>query len=101
MSLPAGDKDVDIDVDVMLEEAEEQLPTLLAVANDASDNSVTSLYDADFSGENDILGTCNAGSVELKSMLFPFWHLLSFNACHVRSSRHHFRKSSCKCAYWC
>ncbi len=40
------------DVEVVIEglEQEQDLPALVAVAQDQSDNSVTSLYDADFSG---------------------------------------------------
>ncbi len=40
------------DVEVVIEgvEKEQALPALVAVAQDQSDNTVTSLYDADFSG---------------------------------------------------
>lgn len=47
-SLPSDTTDVEVFIEAA--EKEQALPALVAVAADQSDNSLTSLYDADFSG---------------------------------------------------
>ena len=45
----------DVEVVVQARKRKQALPALVAVAEDQSDNSVTSLYDADFSGGGSLL----------------------------------------------
>jgi len=51
VSIPSATTDVELIFEGFEEpEQPEALPALLAIAEDDSDNSVTALYDADFSG---------------------------------------------------